>query len=57
MEIIRKIIEVQGVVVEYQTLQVPKDYPQIADLIMQGYWKAVESGNNFTFIKIINYKR
>lgn len=57
MEIIQKNIEVQGVVVEYQTVQVPKDDLQIADLIMQGYWKAVESGNSFTFIKIINYKR
>ena len=55
MEIIRKSIEVQGIIIEYQTITLEKHHPKEMELIQEGYWKAVEAGNTFTFIKIINY--
>lgn len=57
MEIIRKSIEVQGVIVTYQTICINADRVKEEELISQGYWKAVQAGNKFTFIKFINYQR
>lgn len=56
MEIIIKTIEVQGVLINYQTVTVDKNKDKTEELISQGYWKAVEAGDTYTFIKIINYR-
>lgn len=53
MEIIRKSIEVQGVIVHYQTVIIHKNNPQAEELISQGYWKSVQAGDWLTFIKLL----